>query len=165
MEGSLCRQFSFSRGKGEVPGTGPGELHSGEPGFLLAGTQRPVSCLGSGGIQYLSIFPQQAEDEHEMRARTIYYTNIDTKLTLMSLHVTQTDIKLFFEAACGEVYRLRLLGDYHHPTRISFVEFVMAESAVTTLNCSGVLLGSLQIRVSPSNTPVCSRAISALPDM
>ncbi|XP_048614678.1 uncharacterized protein LOC106383078 isoform X2 [Brassica napus] len=88
-----------------------------------------------------------AEDEHEMRARTIYYTNIDTK------------------AACGEVYRLRLLGDYHHPTRISFVEFVMAESAVTTLNCSGVLLGSLQIRVSPSNTPVCSRAISALPDM
>ncbi|KAG2270962.1 hypothetical protein Bca52824_065517 [Brassica carinata] len=63
----------------------------------------------------------------------------------MSLHVTQTDIKLFFEAACGEVYRLRLLGDYHHPTRISFVEFVMAESAVTTLNCSGVLLGSLQI--------------------
>ncbi|CAN7046898.1 unnamed protein product [Brassica oleracea var. botrytis] len=83
----------------------------------------------------------------------------------MSLHVTQTDIKLFFEAACGEVYRLRLLGDYHHPTRISFVEFVMAESAVTTLNCSGVLLGSLQIRVSPSNTPVCSRAISALPDI
>ncbi|KAH0867254.1 hypothetical protein HID58_074276 [Brassica napus] len=37
----------------------------------------------------------QAEDEHEMRARNIYYTKIDTK-------VTQTDIKLLFEAACGE---------------------------------------------------------------
>ncbi|KAL0815960.1 hypothetical protein Bca101_072404 [Brassica carinata] len=98
-------------------------------------------------IRTSPVFGSQAEDEHEMRARTIYYTNIDTK------------------AACGEVYRLRLLGDYHHPTRISFVEFVMAESAVTTLNCSGVLLGSLQIRVSPSNTPVCSRAISALPDI
>ncbi|KNA03187.1 hypothetical protein SOVF_211590, partial [Spinacia oleracea] len=26
---------------------------------------------------------------------------------------------------CGEVYRMRLLGDYHHSTRIAFVEFVM----------------------------------------
>lgn len=24
-----------------------------------------------------------------------------------------------------QVYRLRLLGDYHHSTRIAFVEFVM----------------------------------------
>ena len=39
-----------------VPGTGPGVLSSGDPGRLLAGTQKPVSCLGSGGIQYLSIF-------------------------------------------------------------------------------------------------------------
>ncbi|KAF3555916.1 hypothetical protein F2Q69_00012839 [Brassica cretica] len=53
MEGSPYRKFSFSRGKGAVPGTGPGVLHSGEPGCLLAGTQRPVSCLGSGEIQYL----------------------------------------------------------------------------------------------------------------
>jgi len=49
-------------------------------------------------------------------------------LTLLSFtfqQLTQTDIKLFFESVCGEVYRLRLLGDYHHPTRIGFVEFVM----------------------------------------
>ena len=39
-----------------VPGTGPGVLLSGDPWRLLAGTQRPVSCLGSGGILYLSIF-------------------------------------------------------------------------------------------------------------
>ncbi|KAF3584038.1 hypothetical protein F2Q69_00030641 [Brassica cretica] len=90
-----------------------------------------VMCFLDSRVRTSPVFGSQAEDEHEMRARTIYYTNIDTK------------------AACGEVYRLRLLGDYHHPTRISFVEFVMAESAVTTLNCSGVLLGSLQIRVFP----------------
>ncbi|KAJ7959424.1 Polyadenylate-binding protein [Quillaja saponaria] len=93
----------------------------------------------------------RSEDEREMCSRTIYCTNIDKK-------VTQADVKLFFESLCGEVQRLRLLGDYHHSTRIAFVEFTMAESAIAALNCSGVVLGSLPIRVSPSKTPVRSRA-------
>ncbi|KAL6972162.1 poly(A) polymerase Cid12 [Sarracenia purpurea var. burkii] len=96
-------------------------------------------------------FLPRSEDEREMCARTIYCTNIDKK-------VTQADVKLFFESICGEVHRLRLLGDYHHSTRIAFVEFVMAESAIAALNCSGVVLGSLPIRVSPSKTPVRPRA-------
>ncbi|KAI3695699.1 hypothetical protein L1987_78698 [Smallanthus sonchifolius] len=96
-------------------------------------------------------FLPRSEDEREMCARTIYCTNIDNK-------VTQADVKLFFESLCGEVYRLRLLGDYHHSTRIAFVEFVMAESAIAALNCSGAVLGSLPIRVSPSKTPVRPRA-------
>lgn len=96
-------------------------------------------------------FLPRSEDEREMCARTIYCTNIDKK-------VTQADVKLFFESFCGEVYRLRLLGDYHHSTRIAFVEFVMAESAIAALNCSGAVLGSLPIRVSPSKTPVRPRA-------
>ncbi|XP_059444498.1 polyadenylate-binding protein-interacting protein 11-like [Corylus avellana] len=96
-------------------------------------------------------FLPRTEDEREMCARTIYCTNIDKK-------VSQADVKLFFETVCGEVYRLRLLGDYHHSTRIAFVEFVMAESAIAALNCSGVVLGSSPIRVSPSKTPVRPRA-------
>ncbi|KAK2995900.1 hypothetical protein RJ640_028308 [Escallonia rubra] len=72
--------------------------------------------------------------------------------------VTQGDVKLFFESICGEVHRLRLLGDYNHSTRIAFVEFVMAESAIAALNCSGAVLGSLPIRVSPSKTPVRPRS-------
>ncbi|XP_040987040.1 polyadenylate-binding protein-interacting protein 11-like [Juglans microcarpa x Juglans regia] len=96
-------------------------------------------------------FLPRTEDEREMCARTIYCTNIDKK-------VSQADVKLFFESVCGEVYRLRLLGDYNHSTRIAFVEFVMAESAIAALNCSGVVLGSLPIRVSPSKTPVRPRA-------
>ncbi|EEC82815.1 hypothetical protein OsI_27601 [Oryza sativa Indica Group] len=96
-------------------------------------------------------FLPRSDDEREMCARTIYCTNIDKK-------VSQADVKLFFESICGEVYRLRLLGDYHHSTRIAFVEFVMAESATAALNCSGVILGSLPIRVSPSKTPVRPRA-------
>ncbi|KAJ3692661.1 hypothetical protein LUZ60_011756 [Juncus effusus] len=95
-------------------------------------------------------FLPRSEDEREMCARTVYCANIDKK-------VSQADVKLFFESLCGEVYRLRLLGDYHHSTRIAFVEFVRAESATAALNCSGAILGSLPIRVSPSKTPVRPR--------
>ncbi|XP_065861486.1 polyadenylate-binding protein-interacting protein 10 isoform X2 [Euphorbia lathyris] len=95
-------------------------------------------------------FLPRSEDEREMCARTIYCTNIDKK-------VTQADVRLFFESFCGEVQRLRLLGDYHHSTRIAFVEFAVAESAILALNCSGAVLGSLPIRVSPSKTPVRPR--------
>ncbi|KAK9665168.1 hypothetical protein RND81_14G094900 [Saponaria officinalis] len=95
-------------------------------------------------------FLPRSEDEREMCARTVYCTNIDKK-------VTQADLKSFFESYCGEVYRLRMLGDYHHSTRIAFVEFVMAESAISALNFSGAILGLLPIRVSPSKTPVRPR--------
>ncbi|CAA7040437.1 unnamed protein product [Microthlaspi erraticum] len=67
-----------------------------------------------------STFLPRSEDEREMCARTIYCTNIDKK-------VTQQEIKLFFESVSGEVYHLRLFGDYHHPTRIGFVEFFMKQ--------------------------------------
>ncbi|CAI0397574.1 unnamed protein product [Linum tenue] len=95
-------------------------------------------------------FLPRSEDEREMCARTVYCTNIDKK-------ITPGDVRLFFESFCGEVQCLRLLGDYHHSTRIAFVEFAMAESAIAALNCSGALLGTLPIRVSPSKTPVRPR--------
>ncbi|KAF8008363.1 hypothetical protein BT93_K2132 [Corymbia citriodora subsp. variegata] len=96
-------------------------------------------------------FLPRSDDEREMCSRTVYCTNIDKK-------VTHGEVKLFFELSCGEVRRLRLLGDYHHSTRIAFVEFLMAESAIAALSCSGAVLGSLPIRVSPSKTPVRPRA-------
>ncbi|KAG4149427.1 hypothetical protein ERO13_D05G333200v2 [Gossypium hirsutum] len=71
--------------------------------------------------------------------------------------VSQTEMKSFFESTCGEVTRLRLLGDQVHSTRIAFVEFAMAESAIMALNCSGMVLGTQAIRVSPSKTPVRPR--------
>ncbi|KAF5731313.1 polyadenylate-binding protein-interacting protein 12-like isoform X1 [Tripterygium wilfordii] len=101
-------------------------------------------------------FLPRSEDEREMCSRTVYCANIDKK-------VTQADVKLFFESLCGEVHRLRLLGDYNHSTRIAFVEFVVAESAIAALNCSGSMLGSLPIRVSPSKTPVRPRAPPRIP--
>ncbi|TYI58288.1 hypothetical protein E1A91_D11G345600v1 [Gossypium mustelinum] len=95
-------------------------------------------------------FLPRSEDEREMCTRTVYCTNIDKK-------VSQAEVKNFFESACGEVTRLRLLGDNVHSTRIAFVEFAMAESAIVALNCSGMVLGTQPIRVSPSKTPVRPR--------
>ncbi|XP_010426447.1 PREDICTED: polyadenylate-binding protein-interacting protein 10 [Camelina sativa] len=91
-------------------------------------------------------FLPRSEDEREMCVRTVYCTNIDKR-------ITQIDLKGFFEMFCGEVHRLRL-GDYHHQTRIAFVEFALAESAIAALHCSGMFLGALPLRVSPSKTPV-----------
>ncbi|KAG0460683.1 hypothetical protein HPP92_020980 [Vanilla planifolia] len=96
-------------------------------------------------------FLPRSEDEREMCTRTIYCTNIDSV-------VTQAEVKVFFETVCGPVRHLRLLGDHHHATRIAFVEFARAESAVAALNCSGAIMGSLPLRVSPSKTPVRARA-------
>lgn len=96
-------------------------------------------------------FLPRSEDEREMCARTVYCTNIDKK-------VSQAEVKNFFETACGgEVTRLRLLGDHVHSTRIAFVEFALAESATTALSCSGMIVGTQLIRVSPSKTPVRPR--------
>jgi len=95
-------------------------------------------------------FLPRTEDEKEMVMRTVYCTNIDKM-------VTQLYVKNFFEGLCGEVSRLRLLGDNVHSTRIAFVEFVHAEGAIMALNCSGMILGTLPVRVSPSKTPVKPR--------
>ncbi|KAF3533729.1 hypothetical protein DY000_02040511 [Brassica cretica] len=83
-------------------------------------------------------FLPRSEDERAMCMRTVYCTNIDKR-------ISQTDLKGFFEMFCGEVHRLRL-GDYHHHSRIAFVEFSNAESAIRALNCSGIFLGALPIR-------------------
>ncbi|XWS16814.1 hypothetical protein CRYUN_Cryun33cG0012600 [Craigia yunnanensis] len=89
-----------------------------------------------------STFLPRSEDERETCTRTVYCTNIDKK-------VSQAEVKNFFESACGEVTRLRLLGDHVHSTRIAFVEFAIAESAIIALNCSGMVLGTQPIRCVP----------------
>ncbi|XP_074567201.1 polyadenylate-binding protein-interacting protein 11-like isoform X3 [Curcuma longa] len=122
---------------------------------------RAALNLGGAMLGYYSVrvLPSKtailpSEDEEEMVVRTVYCTNIDKK-------VTETDVKSFFERLCGEVSRLRLLGDSVHSTCIAFVEFAQAESAIVALNCSGMVLGALPVRVSPSKTPVRPHAMQA----
>jgi hypothetical protein len=44
--------------------------------------------------------------------------------------------------------------DKQHNTRIAFIEFRTNDAAKSALSMCGTLLGSSQIRVSPSKTPV-----------
>ena len=54
----------------------------------------------------------------------------------------------------GPVTKCRLLFDYHRSTSIAFVEFAKYESAKNALDCSGALMGTMPIRVTPSKAPV-----------
>ncbi|XP_071689024.1 polyadenylate-binding protein-interacting protein 9-like [Rutidosis leptorrhynchoides] len=119
-------------------------------GTLLGFSQITVLPSKTAILPVNPTFLPRSEDEVEMCARTFYCTNIDKK-------VSQLEVKNFFETRCGEVSQLRLLGDNIHSTRIAFVEFVMAESAIMALDCCGQQLGSQPIRVSPSKTPVRPR--------
>ncbi|KAG0492855.1 hypothetical protein HPP92_006253 [Vanilla planifolia] len=92
-------------------------------------------------------FLPQSADEQEMCVRTVYCTNVDNK-------VTEKELMDVFECICGKVSRLRLFGDHTHPYHKAFVEFAHAEGAIQALRCSGMFVGSLPIRVSPSKTPV-----------
>ncbi|XP_073037794.1 polyadenylate-binding protein-interacting protein 9-like isoform X1 [Primulina eburnea] len=129
--------------------------YSARAALSLCGTHlgfSPVTVLPSKTaiLPVNPTFLPRSEVEREMCARTVYCTNIDKK-------VSQIDVKVFFETRCGEVSRLRLLGDHMHSTRIAFVEFSMAESAILALDCCGEIVGSQRIRVSPSKTPVRPR--------
>ena len=58
----------------------------------------------------------------------------------------------------GHVTKCRLLFDYHRSTSIAFVEFAQYESAKNALDCSGALMGTMPIRVTPSKAPVRDEA-------
>ncbi|BAT07405.1 polyadenylate-binding protein-interacting protein 8 isoform X2 [Oryza sativa Japonica Group] len=96
-------------------------------------------------------FLPQSEAEREMCSRTIYCTNIDKSVNV-------TDLKYFCEEHFGQVFRLKLLGDDGHPTRIAFIEFAEVDGAINALNSSGIFASGQPIRVCPSKTPIRSVA-------
>lgn len=129
---------------------------SDEAGAVKA-LEKSGMLLGSSTVRVLpsktAIVPVNKDfmprnmEEMELCSRTVYIANIDKK-------VDKHDVRNFFESLCGKVTKLRLLGDYAHATRIAFIEFAHADSALTALGCTGAVLGTLPIRVSPSKAPV-----------
>lgn len=125
--------------------------------------EKSGTILGSSEIRVLpsktAIVPVNKDfmprnmEEMELCSRTVYIANIDKK-------VDKHDVRRFFESLCGKVTKLRLLGDYAHSTRIAFIEFSHADSALVALSCTGAVLGTLPIRVAPSKAPVrmCSNS-------
>ncbi|KAF5766498.1 putative RNA recognition motif domain, nucleotide-binding alpha-beta plait domain superfamily [Helianthus annuus] len=118
-------------------------------GMMMGFSQITVLPSKTAILPVNPTFLPKSDDEKEICARTVYCTNIDKK-------VSRDEVKNFFEARCGEVSHIKLSGDHVH-SRIAFVEFVSAESAIMALDCSGQTLGSQKIRVSPSKTPVKGR--------
>eukprot|EP00210_Caulerpa_lentillifera_P002233 g2146.t1 len=125
--------------------------------------EKSGTMLGASAIRVLpsktAIVPVNKDfmprnmEEMELCSRTVYIANIDKK-------VDKHDVRRFFESLCGKVTKLRLLGDYAHSTRIAFIEFSHADSALVALSCTGAVLGTLPIRVAPSKAPVrmCSNS-------
>nr|BAD33999.1 RNA-binding protein-like [Oryza sativa Japonica Group] len=60
--------------------------------------------------------------------------------------VNVTDLKYFCEEHFGQVFRLKLLGDDGHPTRIAFIEFAEVDGAINALNSSGIFASGQPIR-------------------
>ena len=113
---------------------------------------QPISVLPSK-TSIVPVNPRylpKSQEELELCSRTVYVTNIDR-----AIHRNQ--IINFFRNNCGAVSRSRLLGNDKHPTRIAFIEFQRAESAMGALNCSSAVIGQYPLRVSPSKTPVRTR--------
>ena len=54
----------------------------------------------------------------------------------------------------GDIEHVKMKLDKQHNTRIAFIEFKTNTAAKSALSMCGTLLGSSQIRVSPSKTPV-----------
>ncbi|GAB4821895.1 hypothetical protein N2152v2_008941 [Parachlorella kessleri] len=116
-------------------------------GQVLGLYQLRVSPSKTAIVPVKTDYLPTSETEREAVARTIYVANIDKS-------VEREALQEFFHQLCGPVSKLRLLGDAQHASKIAFVEFESAISAKKALNCSGAVLGSQPLRISPSKTPV-----------
>jgi len=136
-------RFAFVEFTSEVSATNALTLN----GAVLNFQQLQVLPSKTSIVPVNPVYLPQSSNELEVCSRTVYVTNIDRVIDRKSL-------TMFFEQTCGSVSKSRVLGQSHFPTRIAFVEFARAESAMGALNCSGAILGKFPIRVSPSKTPV-----------
>lgn len=116
-------------------------------GSMLGECAIRVSPSKTAIIPVKDQFLPRSERERELVARTVYVANIHQT-------VERDVLRQFFQMVCGQVSKIRLLGDAQHDTKIAFVEFASKDSTAAALRCTGAMLGPLAIRVSPSKTPV-----------
>ncbi|CAK0784249.1 hypothetical protein CVIRNUC_007453 [Coccomyxa viridis] len=120
-------------------------------GSLLGCHRLRVTPSKTAIVPVKSDFLPRTDLERALCARTVYVANIDKK-------VDKEDVLAYFEKFCGPVTKCRLLFDYHRSTSIAFLEFAKYDSAKNALDCSGALMGTMPIRVTPSKAPVRDEA-------
>lgn len=90
--------------------------------------------------------PRNADDLARCE-RTVYINQIDRQ-------VPASMVQAIFSQFCGPISRFKMKMDKQTGTRIAFVEFETTQAARLALGMCGTHLGSTQLRVSPSKTPV-----------
>jgi hypothetical protein len=116
-------------------------------GALLGGAALRVAPSRTAIVPVAPALLPRSAPERAAAARTVYVSNLDRA-------VGREALRALFEALCGPVARLRLLGDARHATQIAFCEFEADAGAAAALACSGALVGALPVRVERSKTPV-----------
>mmetsp|Transcript_25823 Transcript_25823/g.31314 ORF Transcript_25823/g.31314 Transcript_25823/m.31314 type:complete len:417 (+) Transcript_25823:113-1363(+) len=90
-------------------------------------------------------------NEPERVSRTIHMSGVDVQVS--EQHLAQ------YFSVCGEVTAVRISGDGFNSTRYAWVEFAVLESAYGALSLDGQVLGSQQLRISPSKSAIQSNGL------
>lgn len=91
-------------------------------------------------------------EQQEMVSRTVHIGNLDG-------HLTEEQIKQYFTDTCGPISRFVMAGGQPQDgivARFCFIEFQSQQSAQIALSLSGIVIGVLAIKVSPSRSPILS---------
>ena len=116
-------------------------------GFVLEGSALRVLRSKTAVIPVNPTLLPQCKEDIERCSRTVYVANVDPRLTPAA-------VQAMFEELCGPVICMHQQLNNRRDTQVAFIEFAEASSAMTALGCSGQLIGSRQVRVSPSKTPL-----------
>jgi RNA recognition motif-containing protein len=116
-------------------------------GFSIDGVVLVVRRSTSAVVPVNPDLLPRSEEDVERCARTVYVSNV-------CAGVDAATLRSIFVEACGEVRNAHQRFAADKETQVTFVEFATAEAAAKALTVSGRLVGSRQLRVSPSKTPL-----------
>ena len=116
-------------------------------GFTIDGVVLIVKRSTSAVVPINPDLLPRSEADVERCTRTVYLSNV-------CVSVDAATLRTVLEDACGEVRNMHQKFAAGKETQVTFVEFAAAESATKALAISGRTVGSRQVRVSPSKTPV-----------
>ena len=116
-------------------------------GFSIDGVVLVVRRSTSATVPVNPDLLPRSEEDVERCARTVYVSNV-------CAGVDAATLRSILVEACGEVRNMHQRFAAGKETQVTFVEFATAEAAAKALTVSGRLVGSRQLRVSPSKTPL-----------